>query len=225
MGRKRLVLWCLAASFTGAGFCLGTATIVSAYLEIGSIDPRWQDVEPQTIPFLLLAILLIGCGICSFILARRAIVEEVFRTYFKPGTWEAIEAARRNGLQLVLLPTAPSEEWYETSKNRWAKANDAEIRLDPTMSTKDSYQWVNFLLPRLGDGFADSTLTSIVERDDIRDAIVLAKIMDVGDKGLRTAICLKDGLSQEVQDRCGLDEDADVREHFLKRYPSHQLSR
>lgn len=121
-------------------------------------------------------------------------------------------------MEVLKIARIPLEQDYERDRQAWLAAADAEIELDPAMSDREAYGWIAFLKMRLGDGFADSLLFSVTELDVVTDEHVLLGILSFADKSARTAVCLKDGLSQELQHRCLADSDDDVRTHFVDRH-------
>ena len=121
-------------------------------------------------------------------------------------------------MEVLRIARIPSEQDYERDRQAWLATGDAEIDLDPAMSAREAYAWIAFLKMRLGDGFADSLLFTVAELDVVTDEHVLLGILSFADKSARTAVCLKDGLSQELRRRCLADSDDDVRTHFINRH-------
>lgn len=118
---------------------------------------------------------------------------------------------------LISIGTRPSDQEYGVLREKWHSSRNAEIQLPSKVSPSDAYQWIDFLLRNIGDGFADSLLASFVELDAVTSERVLLQVLSTADKGARVSVCLKAGLSKELREVCLSDEDADVRQHALMR--------
>lgn len=122
------------------------------------------------------------------------------------------------GMIVISIDRYPSQDQYGLQRKRWAEAQNSEIRLPSNVLPDEAYRWIDFLLKRIGDGFADSLLSSFVELDSVVDEQVLCQVLTLADKSARVSVCLKAGLGERLRNMCLSDDDDDVREHFKMRY-------